>query len=339
VIEFSQALLTNVRGGLIAGIGIALLFWTVIKVLGNIEQSFNDIWGVKEGRSLGRKISDYLSIMLICPLLLIMSSSLTVFITSQVTLITQKIALLGYVSGVIFFIMKFLPYLVVWVVFSFMYKFMPNTRVSFKASILAGVIAGTLYQIVQWIYIFFQIGVANYNAIYGSFAALPLFLVWLQVSWLVVLFGAEISFAVDNEETYEFEAEASNTSIRLKRLLGLRIVQLCEKKFQQAEEPLEASEIAHKLEAPMRLVREILYELVGANVLSEVKGGEEEERYQPAQDLENLTVRKVMDLLDKRGFDDPYLVKREEIEKLSLKLDAMNQLLEKSSENVLLKDL
>jgi membrane protein len=312
----------------------------VIKVLSNIEKSFNDIWGVKEGRGLGRKISDYLSIMLICPFLLIMSSSLTVFITSQVTLITQKIALLGYVSGVIFFFMKFLPYVVVWVVFSFIYKFMPNTRVSFKASILAGVIAGTLYQIVQWIYIFFQIGVAKYNAIYGSFAALPLFLVWLQVSWLVVLFGAEISFAVDNEETYEFEADASNASLRLKRLLALRIVQLCAKNFQNGEKPLDDVAIAHQLEAPIRLVREILYELVGAKVLAEIKGdGKSDEQYQPAQDLENLTIRKVMELLDARGVDDPYLVKRDEIERLSSKLNAMDHLLEKSSENILLKQL
>jgi membrane protein len=243
-------------------------------------------------------------------------------------------------NPVIFFFLKLLPYVVVWIVFSFVYKFLPNTKVTFKASILAGIVAGTLYQLVNWTYLFFQIGVAKYNAVYGSFAALPLFLIWLQVSWLVVLFGAEISFAVDNEEKYEFEAEAENTSIRLKRLLALRIVQLCEKNFQQAEKPLDAVTMAHKLEAPIRLVRDILNELEDANILSEVKGkGEEEELYQPAQDLENLTVRKVIDLLDKRGFDDPYLVKREEIEKLSIKLDAMNQFLEKSSENVLLKDL
>lgn len=217
---------------------------------------------------------------------------------------------------------------------------MPNTRVSFKASILAGVIAGTLYQIVQWIYIFFQIGVAKYNAVYGSFAALPLFLAWLQVSWLVVLFGAEISFAVDNEETYEFEADASNASLRLKRLLALRIVQFCAKNFQRGEKPLDAVAIAHQLEAPIRLVREILFEMVGANVLSEVKNdGESVERYQPAQDLENLTIRRVIDLLDKRGLDDPYIVKRDEIEPLATKLDVMDHLLEKSSENIPLKDL
>ena len=118
---------------MIAGIGVVVLFWTVIKVLGNIEKSFNDIWGIKKQRSLGRKFSDYLSIMLICPILLITSSSATVFITTQITLLTEKFALLGALSSVIFLFLKLLPYCVLWVLFVFVYIFMPNTKVNFKA--------------------------------------------------------------------------------------------------------------------------------------------------------------------------------------------------------------
>ena len=128
IIEFANSFLTNAKGGLIAGVGIAILFWTVIKVLGNIERSFNDIWGIRIGRSFGRRVSDYLSIVLICPVLLIMSSSITVFITSQVTLITEKIFLLGKISTIIFFLLKMLPYCVLWILFTFVYMFMPNTN-------------------------------------------------------------------------------------------------------------------------------------------------------------------------------------------------------------------
>ena len=201
VMEFAKSLLETTKGGLIAGIGLAVLFWTVIKVLGSIENSFNNVWGVKKSRPWSRKFTDYMSVLLIAPILFILSSSLMVFITSQVTFITEKFALLGYFSSLIFFLLKLLPYCIVWILFTFIYIFMPNTKVRFTSGLVGGIVAGTIYQLVQWGYIAFQVGVAKYNAIYGSFAALPLFLVWLQLSWLVVLFGAEICFSHQNVDT------------------------------------------------------------------------------------------------------------------------------------------
>ncbi|MCG2710869.1 MAG: YihY/virulence factor BrkB family protein, partial [Candidatus Omnitrophica bacterium] len=121
VIDFAYTLLDNTKGGVVAGVGIAVLFWTVIKVLGNIEKSFNDIWGIKEARKISRKLTDYLSVLLICPVLIIVSSGLTVFITTQVTFISEKIALLGFISPLIFFLLKFLPYAIIWVLFTFIY--------------------------------------------------------------------------------------------------------------------------------------------------------------------------------------------------------------------------
>jgi len=180
IIDFSRALLENTQGGVMAGIGIILLFWAIIKVLGYIESSFNDLWGIKKGRSFGRKVTDYLSIMLICPFLFIMSSTVTVLISGKVEVFIQKITILGAVAPAIFFMLKFLPYLAIWVLFTFMYIFMPNTKVNFMSGLLAGLIAGAMFQIFQLVYINLQVGVTRYNAIYGSFAALPLFLVWLQ---------------------------------------------------------------------------------------------------------------------------------------------------------------
>ncbi|MFH2218870.1 MAG: YihY/virulence factor BrkB family protein, partial [Pseudomonadota bacterium] len=167
VIAFANTLLENTKGGVIAGIGIAVLLWSVIKVLSHIEGSFNAIWEIRKHRSIGRKITDYLSIMLICPFLLIMSSSVTVFITTQIKHITEKVALIGLFSPIIFFFLKLIPYGLVWVLFTTIYIFLPNTRVDFRSGIVGGVFAGTLYQIIQWTYINFQVLVAKYNAIYG----------------------------------------------------------------------------------------------------------------------------------------------------------------------------
>ena len=202
IITFANSLLENAKGGFIAGVGVAFLFWTIIKVLSNIENSFNDIWGVKKPRTLGRRFSDYLSVMLVCPFLMIMASSATVVISSQVRVIIQQSALLSAVAPLILFTLKLLPYCTIWITFTFIFIFMPNTKVRLRSGFLGGVVAGTIFQMVQWIYINFQIVTAKYSAIYGGFAALPLFLLWLQISWLVVLFGAELSFAHQNVETY-----------------------------------------------------------------------------------------------------------------------------------------
>ncbi|MDP8265168.1 MAG: YihY/virulence factor BrkB family protein, partial [Candidatus Aceula lacicola] len=247
IISFANAFLNNTKGGLIAGIGVAVLFWTVIKVLGNIETSFNDIWGIKKSRGFGRKFSDYLSIMLICPILLIMSSSATVLVASQITAIIEKIEILGAIAPVILLSLKLLPFCVIWVMFTFIYIFMPNTKVKFSSALLGGIIAGTVYQIVQWAYINFQIGASKYGAIYGSFAALPLFLVWLQISWLIVLFGAEVSFAKQNVETYEFEPDCLKASRSFRRFMALAITHLCIKHQYKGESAPTAEEISHTL--------------------------------------------------------------------------------------------
>jgi len=335
VIGFAQTLLQNTQGGMIAGIGVAVLFWTVIKVLGNIEKSFNDIWGIKKARSMGRKFSDYLSIMLICPLLFIISSSVTVLITSQVKLIMEKIALLGVLSPVILILLKILPFAVIWVLFSFIYVFMPNTKVYFKSAFVGGIVAGTLYQVVQWAYITFQIGVAKYNAIYGSFAALPLFLVWLQVSWLIVLLGAEISFARQNLETYEFEPDCLRVSYKFKKLLTLHIVQIIFKNFCDGGKPWSAARISQELETPIRLVRQLLFELVEAGILVETKqDGGEGTGYQPARCTEKMTIKDIIDGLEQTGTENIPVKQNAEFKKIAVSLEAIDKEVEKSTANV-----
>ena len=340
IINFSNSLLENASGGFIAGVGVVFLFWAIIKVLSNIENSFNDIWGVKTPRRIGRKFSDYLSMMLVCPFLLVMASSATVVISTQVQVVIQKFSIFSALGPFILFLLKLLPYCTIWIMFTFVFIFMPNTKVKLKAGLLAGVVAGTIFQLTQWIYINFQIGAAKYSAIYGSFAALPLFLLWLQVSWLVILFGAELSFAHQNVETYEFEQDYLAASYSFKKLLSLLITHLLVKNFCKGEQPWHVERISHTLEIPIRLVRQILFELAQSGILSEVrKDNGKDVAYQPAIDVAKITVKYVIEALEQQGSSAIPVRQTSELNKLSDCLSTFAGDIEKSPANILLKDL
>jgi membrane protein len=340
IFDFARSLLENTKEGIIVGIGIAFLFWTVIKLLSNIEGSLNDIWEIKTPRTYGRKFSDFISILLISPILIITSSSATVFITTQLTLITEKVALIGMFSPVIFVMLKLLPYCLVWVLFIFTYILMPNTKVNFSSGVVAGVIAGTIYQIAQWAYITFQVGMARYNAIYGSFAALPLFLIWMQLSWLIVLFGAEISFAYQYVDTYEFEPDCRHISPAFKTLLTLNIAHLVISTFSKGGMPLTASTISYTLEIPIRLVQKILDELLEAGIFSNTDIKENKETaYQPARDINTITIKSIIDALDQKGVDKIPVAQTAELKSLSQVLQSFSNEITKSPANRLLKDI
>ena len=233
-----------------------------------------------------------------------------------------------------------LPYCTIWIMFTFVFIFMPNTKVKLRSGLLGGIVAGTIFQITQWLYINFQIGAAKYSAIYGSFAALPLFLLWLQISWLVVLFGAELSFAHQNVETYEFEQDCLSASYSFKKRLSLLIAHLLVKSFCKADRPWDAEKISHTLEIPIRLVRQILFELVGAGILSKaVKDDGKDAAYQPAVDVGKITIKYVVESLEQRGNSDIPVGKTNELDKLSDCLNTFADDIEKSPANILLKDL
>jgi membrane protein len=340
IIGFAKALLENVKGGLVAGIGLLILFYTIIMILSHIESAFNDIWGIKKGRSLGRKISDYLSMILVGTFFFIMSSSLTVFVTSGVTLALEKITVLQVLRPGIFFLFQLLPYVALWILFSFMYIVLPNTKIRMQSGILGGLIAGTMYHIFQWGYITLQIGVTKYNAVYGSFAALPLFFIWLRFSWLIVLFGAEISFAHQNVETYEFEEDCLTVSQSFKRLLSLKVAHSLVKRFTDGEKPWDAPTIAHELEIPIRLVNQILFELVESGIASEVKVDQDKNAgFEPARDPETITIKYVIDALERRGSDNVPVATSETLNQISGSLKAFSELVERSEANKLLKEI
>jgi membrane protein len=339
LVNFSRSMLENTSGGLIAGVGVFMLFWTVMKLLTNIEIAFNDIWKIKKHRTLYRKFTDYLSIMLIAPFLLIISSSAVVFISTQFSRLVERVAMLGPLGSLLFLLLRLLPFVLIWILFTLIYVVMPNTKVNLKSGLFAGIAAGSIYQIVQLIYLNLQVGVAKANAVYGSFAALPLFLVWMQLSWLIVLFGTELSYAIQNIGNYKFEAK-SEISTYNKRLLSLLISRQVVQTFMKGVEPLTVSQINHDLEIPLHIVRELVDELVRAGVLSSTLAEENQDPgYQPAKDINRLSIEGVLKALDKIGPDEMPIDPTEALSEIKETLEDFNNLVENSPYNKLIKDI
>ena len=331
VMEFVQKMITNTKGGLIAGVGLAVLIWTIINVLSSVEKSFNDIWKIQKSRPLMRKFSDYLSIMLIAPILIFLSSSLTVFISSFLSTLTEKESL-EILGPFLNYAMSFIPFFLIFVLFTFIYFTMPNTKVKLSSAMLAGIIAGTTFQFLQWGYIYIQMSLSHYNTIYGSFAALPLLLFWMRISWLIVLFGAEVSFAHQNISTYEFEISSSKISPYYKRLIWLRIANLLFKNFKDGKQAMTSTQISFDLEIPVGLTRVVIGEMCETGILSKTATDEERESaYQPAKDIHLA--------LDNYGKDKLSIIESEEVKKLRICLDKFNNQNYDSEANILLKDV
>jgi membrane protein len=340
ILKFSHSFLEKVNGGLIAGIGVILMFWTVISIMGKIEDSFNAIWEVGKSRTLARKFTDYIAMMFLAPVLLVISSSATVLVASKVQAIISKIAFSGIFSSVIFFLLSLLPYVSMWILLTMLYLVMPNTRISLRSGFLGGVAAGTIYQVVQWIYIKFQIGVASYSAIYGSFAALPLFLVWVQMSWMILLLGAEIAHASEHYETFGFYPDYFRISTYSKKILMLRIIHLVTKKFSLGEKPFSAKQIASTLEIPVRLVQQLLNELTNAGLVTEtITRTRNEVAFQPGRTIEDITVKHALDEYEKNGLIQIPDSQSEEAERISKYLRDISDTIEKAPGNVILKEI
>ncbi|MCF8225910.1 MAG: YihY/virulence factor BrkB family protein [Bacteroidales bacterium] len=322
-------LLDDTKGGLLAGIGFVILFWSVIQVLNNIELSFNDIWQVKKARNPIRKFSDYLAIMIISPFAIALSGSFTVKIN-------QAANNFEFIQPII----KLIPYASIWLLFSVIYMVMPNTKVKFKYALIAGIVAGTLSMLVQWGYFEFQIGVTRFNTLYGSFAAIPLFLVWLQITWLIVLMGAEISFAYQNVENYQYEDEAMRLNHDNKRILSLLMVHHIINNFEQGGKAMTNGDIAHELGIPLRLVNELIFAMVECGVLAELVTDNDKVRsYQPALDISKLSVDVLYTRLEKLGGDNPIVSESDKLDKIMEIHEHMIDGMRESPSNILIKDI
>ncbi len=278
--------------------------------------------------------------MLLCPLLLIVAGSLNVAIAGKVSLAAGKLDLIKTAAPVIHFGLKLLPYVFIWLLFTFVYVFMPNTKVNISSGLVGGIVAGTLYQLAQWAYIKFQVGIASNNAIYGGFAALPLFLIWLQMSWLIVLLGAEMSFAHQHARSYEFEPDCLHASYSFRELLALRITQMLAQNFQRGGPPMNTNDIVARLETPVRLVQQILDNLAACGIISELIGAADKTiAYQPAKNVNLLTIASVTEALKQHGLDTLPLLQSPELEAITSRMNVLKQEIEKSSGNCALIDI
>ncbi|MDP4221674.1 MAG: YihY/virulence factor BrkB family protein [Bacteroidota bacterium] len=332
--------LQQTRGGYIAGVGVIILFWSVMSLLQQIESSFNHIWQIRSSRPWYRKFTDYLTIMLIAPVFLILSSSITVFISTDLAGFITRSSILDVFKPMVTFLVKLAPYLLSAIGLTILFMIMPNTKVKFLPALVSGIIVGTVLQFLQWLYIDLQFGISKLSTIYGSFAAIPLFIIWLQASWTIVLIGAELSFANQNVSRYEYESEALNVSNYEKRALVLMIMNIVTKNFSAGEKPIGAEKISAALKIPVRLVMDILQDLAGVSLVSMIHENEHAERlFQPAMDINRMTVSFVLERLDKKGTEHQIFVKSKEYNKITSMLEKFDSMISASNSNILVKDL
>jgi membrane protein len=339
LINFANTMLERTQGGLVAGVGLAVLIYTVMKVLINVESSFNDIWQVKKGRTYIRKFSDYVSMMLIAPVFLIVASGVNVFLTDRLQAM-KSLEVVSFISPVLISTLKIIPFLLIIILFTLIYIVMPNTKVTLRAGAIGGIIAGAVFQIFQWFYIYIQIKVSNYNAIYGSFAAIPLFIIWLQWSWLILLFGAKISYATQNYEMYEFEIQTVHMSDYSRRILSLLVTHKIVQNFDKGLYPLTTIDLMQQLSIPIRMLKVILNDLVKCKLINEVITDKPKVvAFQPATNIEKITVKLVMEKIDKQG-EHYSLDDHSEASKKFIDIhDRFFASLENMPENILIKDV
>ena len=336
VMGFVERYLETTQGGLFIGIGLAVLFYSVMNFFMQVERAFNGIWKVKQSRSLIRQFATYFSSILIIPILIVLSSGLSIFIN---TAIAQSF-LYDVLSPVLRFGFKFAPYVIIWIVFTILYLTIPNTKVRFVNALIAGIVAGTAFQLFQFLYIHGQVYLSRYNVVYGSFAAIPLLLLWLQVSFLILLLGAEISYASQNIQDFEFELDVKNMSTRYNNFLTLFVTYIVIKQFENQKPPLSSTDISINYKLPIRIVNQILTKLVDVSIFIEVFNEESQlKTFQPAIDINQITVNLLFTKLDSHG-SELFLTNRNELlDSFWHKSLEIKKRSDKSTELILVKDI
>ena len=298
VVGFAEKALARTQGGVVAAVALVMLFWAIIRVFGSIESAFNNIWEVKVERSVTRQYTDYIAVVMIVPVLWVVANAVGNY--------TQQ--LLGFDGSWYFDLLsRFASMFIIWVMFTILYIIIPNTKVKFKSALMAGIVAGTLFLLFQWGYIYIQRWMTSYNAIYGSFAALPLLLIWLQTSWQILL------------------------------AVMLSVV----RHFREKGGATPADVIRARLGLPTRIVNDVLYQLVQAGQLIAVPSGdgEREVAFAPAHDTGTLTVYGVLEAVEASGQTTVDLARNAELTRIDRELENLKETARKSQDNVRLVDL
>jgi membrane protein len=300
--EFAANYLAHTKTTVIMGLGVLLLLWVIISLIGNIETVFNQIWQQKRSRSTVRKFTDYLSIMIVVPIIIFTSSGLQIFV--------QTFVKTGYLdetmSQTVMTLLKAAPFVLSTLMFTGAYIIIPNTKVKFTNALVAGAVAGCAFQIFQMMYISGQIWVSKYNAIYGSFAALPLLLLWVQMSWIICLYGAELAYASQNIQNFDFEKDTENISRRYLDFLTVIVTAVIYSRFKREQEVISTEEIAGYLRLPSKLTGKIVSRLEELDVIRETidKTNRDRHFWTPGMDINKLSIGRLMDVINNHGRED-----------------------------------
>lgn len=297
--KFVDSYLAQASEGLFVGVGIVFLLWTVISLMSSLEDSFNSIWDAKEGRTLWRKATDYLGIFIILPILIICSQGITiVFDTTLKKFLPEE--LLTPTLSVIF---TGISFILTCLFFTCAYLLIPNAKVKFLNALAAGTLAGLAYTVLQWLFVSGQMYVSKYNAIYGSFSFLPLFLIWLQLVWLFTFVGAEICYASQNFRMFNFQSHIQSISLGYRLRVDVAIVLVIARRFIAGEEALNAEQISEKYNIPLMLVELTLSKLLKAGVITYISTPEGEATGQvvPAREVATMSLGNILTALYNRG--------------------------------------
>ena len=299
IIGFVNSYLVHTKSGVFLGIGLIFMLYTVLMLVSNVEDAFNEIWQVKKPRSIFRTFTDYLAMFFVFPIIIVVTSGISIFMAT----IADSMPDFMLLGPTIRFLIDLLPYVLMSGMFIALYVFMPNTHVKVTSAIIPGVLAGIAMQGLQIFYIHAQMFLSGYNAIYGSFAALPLFMLWLQISWTICLFGAELCYTNQNLDYYDYDANTGEVSHRYKIMLATLLMSRICRRFANGQKPLSALELREQTTIPIRFVNELLFELTEAGLIVEITNDEKGEtsRYMPAEDLSNLSLGVMMDRLESKG--------------------------------------
>ena len=252
--KFVDSYLNEATQGVFVGVGIVMLLWTIISLLSYIEDAFNTIWDVKEGRTFYQKLTDYIAICLIIPVLMLCSSGVNIFMS---TTIQEKLNL-PFLSAGVNLILEMAPLVLAWLAFTFSYYLIPTTKVELKYAMIAGAVSAICFEVLQMLFVNGQIYVSKYNAIYGSFSFLPLMLVWLQFSWMILLAGCVLAYSLQNVFTFNFLGDVGQVSNRSWHSMGLITMCVIVKRFIKEEEPLSNQDIAVRYNLPVRIVNRVV---------------------------------------------------------------------------------
>lgn len=299
-LSFVDSYLQTSKQGMFVGVGIVVLLWTIISLLSQIEDSFNAIWGVKRSRTLYQKITDYIAICMMIPVLLICSSGVSIFMSDVI----QNNLNLPMLTPVVNIMLSFAPLVLCWLAFTLSYYLIPNTKVKFKYAAISGAMAAVGFEILQLLFVNGQLYVSKYNAIYGSFAFLPLLLVWLQLSWLVLLTGCMIAYSMQNVFTFNLMGDASKISNRGWHNVALIVMAVACKRFDANATPLTEAEIAVRYKLPISIVGRILVKLKEGNMINYVSLGEDVLGIAPAIEVNKFTLKDFVERFDAVGYTD-----------------------------------